>query len=40
MGIRQLRFSENQEADRAHFIRAYDQLRGAERQRRAAGMLP
>lgn len=37
MGIRSLRHSQNEDVDRAHFIRAYDQLRACEARRRAAG---
>lgn len=37
MGIKQLRYSQNEEVDRAHFIRAYDQLKAAEKRQRVAG---
>lgn len=40
MGVKHLRFSENPDLDRAHFIRAYDQLRAAEARRRVAGRPP
>lgn len=37
MGIKQLRYSQTEEIDRAHFIRAYEQLRDADARRRVAG---
>lgn len=40
MGIKHLRHSQNEDMDRAHFIRAYEQLRAAEARRRIAGGVP
>lgn len=38
MGLKNLQYSQSEEIDRAHFIRAYEQLRAAEARRRIMGM--